>query len=63
MAITTEAANWVVNSGIRLIGIDYLSIQRYKDPEPLTHQILLEAGVDDPHQRRRDLRRRVRPRA
>jgi arylformamidase len=45
VAITTEAANWVVNSGIRLIGIDYLSIQRYKDPEPLTHQILLEAGV------------------
>ena len=45
VAINPEAANWVVNRGIRLIGIDYLSIQRYKDPEPLTHRILLEAGV------------------
>ena len=45
VAINTDAANWVVKRGIRLIGIDYLSIQRYKDPEPLTHRILLEAGV------------------
>jgi arylformamidase len=45
VAINPDAANWVVKRGIRLIGIDYLSIQRYKDPEPLTHRILLEAGV------------------
>ena len=45
VAINPDAANWVVNRGIRLIGIDYLSIQRYKDPEPLTHRILLGAGV------------------
>jgi len=45
VALTAEAANWVVKRGIRLVGIDYLSIQMYKDPEPLTHRILLEAGV------------------
>ncbi|MEE4266139.1 MAG: cyclase family protein [Desulfobacteraceae bacterium] len=45
VAITADAANWVVKKGIRLIGIDYLSIQRYKDSEPLTHRILLDAGV------------------
>ena len=45
VAITPDAANWVVNRGIRLIGIDYLSIQRYKDLEPLTHETLLEAGI------------------
>ena len=27
------------------MGIDYLSIQMFKDAEPLTHRILLEAGV------------------
>jgi arylformamidase len=35
----------MVNKGIKLVGIDYLSIQRFKDAEPLTHRILLEAGV------------------
>lgn len=44
VALTADAAQWVVSRGISLIGIDYLSIQRYEDG-PLTHQILLEAGV------------------
>jgi len=44
VALTPDAAEWIVEKGIRLIGIDYLSIQRYKDG-PETHQILLEAGV------------------
>ena len=44
VALTADAANWVVSRGIRLIGIDYLSIQRYDD-SPRTHQILLEAEV------------------
>lgn len=44
VALTTEAAQWVVDRGIRLIGIDYLSVQRYDD-SPLTHEILLKAGV------------------
>jgi arylformamidase len=45
VALSAESARWVVNSRIKLIGIDYLSIQMFKDTEPLTHRILLEAGV------------------
>ncbi len=44
VALNSAAAQWVVDRGIRLIGIDYLSIQRYHDG-PLTHQILLQAEV------------------
>lgn len=44
VALTADAAEWIVSRGIRLVGIDYLSIQRYADG-PKTHQILLEAGV------------------
>ena len=35
----------MVDNGIKLVGIDYLSIQMFKDTEPLTHRILLEAGI------------------
>ena len=45
VALSAEAARWIVNNGIQLVGIDYLSIQLFKDAEPLTHRILLEAGV------------------
>jgi arylformamidase len=45
VALSSEAAEWVVNRGIRLIGIDYLSVQLYSDKDPRTHQVLLEAGV------------------
>jgi len=44
VALTADAARWVANRGVRLIGVDYLSVQRYND-SPLTHQILLGAGV------------------
>ena len=29
VALTADAAQWVVNQGIQLIGVDYLSVQRY----------------------------------
>ncbi len=44
IALTSDAAQWIVNQGIKLIGIDYLSIGKFKNGD-LTHQILLEAGV------------------
>lgn len=44
VALTGDAAQWVVESGIRLIGVDYLSVQRYGDG-PQTHLALLSAGV------------------
>ncbi len=37
VALTADAAQWVVDQGIRLIGIDYLSVQRYNDSS-VTHQ-------------------------
>lgn len=45
VALTPNAATWVVERGIRLIGVDYLSIQRFQDSEPTTHRTLLSAGV------------------
>lgn len=44
-AITPEAAQWVVDRGIRLIGIDYLSIQRFADEVSTTHIVLLKDEV------------------
>lgn len=44
VALTADAAQWVVDHGIQLVGIDYLSIQRFYDG-PQTHLTLLRAGV------------------
>ena len=44
VALTADAARWVVDQGVRLIGVDYLSVQRYDDSS-ITHQILLGANV------------------
>lgn len=41
-ALTADAAQWVVDRGIHLVGIDYLSIQLYHDSFE-THVILLSA--------------------
>ncbi len=45
VALTPESARWLVQKGIRLVGIDYLSVQKFHDSEPLTHRLLLGAGV------------------
>lgn len=44
VGLTADAGQWIVDQGIELIGIDYLSVQRYFDG-PETHQILLRANV------------------
>ena len=44
VAITADAAEWVVNREIVLVGIDYLSIQRFYDSSD-THIILLKSNV------------------
>lgn len=43
--VTPEAARWIVNAGVRLVGVDYLSIEEFKKPGAPAHHILLEAGV------------------
>lgn len=44
VALTADAAQWVVERGIRLIGVDYLSVQRFHDDHQ-THLTLLTANV------------------
>lgn len=44
VAVTSDGANWLVEHGLQLAGIDYLSIAPYADSVP-THEILLRAGV------------------
>jgi arylformamidase len=44
VAITADAAQWLVDHQIELIGIDYCSIQKFDDPVD-THQILLRNEV------------------
>jgi len=43
-ALLSDGARWVVERGIRLVGIDYLSIQAYRAPDSV-HTDLLSAGV------------------
>lgn len=44
VAIAADGARWLVDFGIRLVGVDYLSVAPFDDPVP-THVTLLEAGV------------------
>ena len=44
VAITEDGAEWLVQHGIQLVGIDYLSIGPFANPAP-THRILLRAGI------------------
>ena len=43
-AISADGAAWLVAHGIRLVGVDYLSVAPYAAPLD-THRILLQAGV------------------
>lgn len=45
IALNPSAARWVVEHGIRLVGIDYLSIEPFDSTSGETHHILLGAGV------------------
>jgi arylformamidase len=43
--IEPEAAEILVSRGVQLVGIDYLSVEKFNFDEPATHLILLGAGV------------------
>jgi arylformamidase len=43
-ALTLDGAEWLSAKRLRLVGIDYLSIQRYAEP-PDVHRALLGAGM------------------
>mgnify|MGYP005842322467 CR=1 FL=1 len=44
VGITADGADFLVKRGVKLIGVDYLSVAPYKQSRP-THEILLAAGV------------------
>ena len=44
VAIDEEASEYLVNRGVKLVGVDYLSVAPFKNSGP-THRILLSAGV------------------
>ena len=44
VSVTPDAATALAERGVRLVGIDYLSIASYQDPAP-THEAFLRAGV------------------
>ncbi len=44
VAITEDGAEWLVEHGVQLVGVDYLSVSPFNDSEP-THRTLLQAGV------------------
>jgi arylformamidase len=44
VAITEDGAEWLVERGVQLVGVDYLSVAPYGDSIP-THEVLLKAGV------------------
>jgi arylformamidase len=43
--LTEDGARYLVERKVCLVGIDYLSIERYNNPGAPVHHILLEAGV------------------
>jgi arylformamidase len=44
VAISRDGARWLVERGVRLVGIDYLSVGSWAEPVA-AHQVLLGAGV------------------
>ena len=44
VSISADGAQFLVERGVKLVGIDYLSVAPYQEPVP-THEILLKAGV------------------
>ena len=45
VALSADAAGWLVERGARLVGIDYLSAEAFDAAEPRAHRVLLGAGV------------------
>jgi arylformamidase len=45
VALTREAAQWIVDRGVKLLGVDYLSVEIYNDQTSCTHKTLLSGGV------------------
>lgn len=45
IGITPSGAEWLVAAGVRLVGIDYLSVEPFQGTDGRTHLTLLGAGI------------------
>jgi arylformamidase len=45
VAVTPEGARWVVDRGLRLLGVDFLSVEREGPPDYPVHHMLLGGGT------------------
>jgi arylformamidase len=45
VSLSLEAAEWVVRNGVKLVGIDYLSIEKFHSPDHAVHKALLKNSV------------------
>jgi arylformamidase len=43
--LTEDGARYLVEKGVSLVGIDYISIERYQNPGAPVHRALLQAGI------------------
>jgi arylformamidase len=43
--LSGDAARWIVKRGIKLIGVDYLSVDSFDSGDKVVHHTLLKAGV------------------
>ena len=43
--VAPDAAQLIADAGIKLVGIDYISAEKFGAPAPLTHRILLGKGI------------------
>jgi len=43
--VAPDAAQLIADAGVKLVGIDYISIEQFGGPAPLTHRILLGKGI------------------
>ena len=44
VAVSEDGAQWLVDQGAKLVGVDYLSVAPYQQSTP-THTVLLKAGI------------------
>lgn len=45
VALSKDAARWLLSRGIRLVGVDYLSVEPFDARELVVHRTLLEGGT------------------
>ena len=44
VALAPDAAEYLIKRGVKLVGVDYLSVAQFTDTSP-THQVLLSSGI------------------